>query len=96
MLTFEVLAAREETIAVVGLGYIGLPLAVHLSRHFNVVGYDYNAGRIAELKKSMDRTLEVCDEDMASAAIAYTEDPEVLGHCRLIIVAVPTPTASDT
>lgn len=91
MLTFEVLAAREETIAVVGLGYVGLPLAVHLSRHFNVVGYDYNAGRIAELKKGRDRTLEVCDEDMASAAIAYTDDPGALGHCRLIIVAVPTP-----
>ncbi|MGD9823092.1 nucleotide sugar dehydrogenase [Desulfobacter sp.] len=91
MLTFEALAAKKETIAVVGLGYVGLPLAVHLSRHFNVVGYDYNAGRIAELKKGRDRTLEVCDEDMATAAITYTDDAEVLGHCRLIIVAVPTP-----
>ena len=89
MLTFDALIARNETIAVVGLGYVGLPLAVHLSRHFNVVGYDYNAGRIAELKKGMDRTLEVCDEDMASAEITYTDDPEILGHCRLIIVAVP-------
>ncbi len=91
MLTFEALAAKKETIAVVGLGYVGLPLAVHLSRYFNVVGYDYNAGRIAELKKGRDRTLEVCDEDMATAAITYTDDAEVLGHCRLIIVAVPTP-----
>lgn len=91
MLTFEALAARKETIAIVGLGYVGLPLAVHLSRHFNVVGYDYNAGRIAELKKGRDRTLEVCDEDLAAAAITYTDDPEMLVRCRLIIVAVPTP-----
>jgi len=91
MLTFKALAARKETIAVVGLGYVGLPLAVHLSRHFNVVGYDYNAGRIAELKNGRDRTLEVCDEDMATAAITYTDNAEALGHCRLIIVAVPTP-----
>ncbi len=91
MVTFETLAAREEKVAVVGLGYVGLPLAVHLSRHFDVVGYDYQSGRIAELKSGKDRTLEVSDEEMAAATVTYTDDPEALGRCRLIIVAVPTP-----
>ena len=91
MLTFEALSSKKEKIAVVGLGYVGLPLAVHLSRHFNVVGYDFKSSRIAELKAGKDRTLEVSDEEMAAAAVSFTDDPEALGKCRLVIVAVPTP-----
>jgi UDP-N-acetyl-D-galactosamine dehydrogenase len=91
MLTFDALTAKQEKIGVVGLGYVGLPLAVHLSRHFNVVGYDFKSSRIAELKSGKDRTLEVSDEEMAAARVTYTDDPTVLGECRLIIVAVPTP-----
>ncbi|MFO7716830.1 nucleotide sugar dehydrogenase [Desulfosarcina sp.] len=91
MLTFDALTAKQEKIGVVGLGYVGLPLAVHLSRHFNVVGYDFKSSRIAELKSGKDRTLEVSDEEMAVARVTYTDDPTVLGECRLIIVAVPTP-----
>ena len=91
MLTFDELAANKEKIAVVGLGYVGLPLAVHLSRHFDVVGYDYQATRIEELKSGKDRTLEVSDEEMAAARVTYTDDAAALGDCRLIIVAVPTP-----
>ncbi len=91
MLTFDALAAKQERIAVVGLGYVGLPLAVHLSRHFDVVGYDFKSSRIAELTSGRDRTLEVSDEEMAAASLSYTDDPKALGDCRLIIVAVPTP-----
>ncbi len=91
MVTFEGLAAKQEKIAVVGLGYVGLPLAIHLSRHFDVVGYDYNAKRIAELNSGKDRTLEVSDEEMAAATVTYTDDAGMLNSCRLIIVAVPTP-----
>ncbi|BBO80598.1 UDP-N-acetyl-D-galactosamine dehydrogenase [Desulfosarcina ovata subsp. sediminis] len=91
MLTYEGLSEKKEKIAVVGLGYVGLPLAVHLSRHFSVVGYDYKASRIAELKAGRDRTLEVNEAEMAAASVAYTNDPETLSTCRLIIVAVPTP-----
>ena len=91
MLTFEALLEKKEKIAVVGLGYVGLPLAVHLSRHFEVVGYDYKASRIEELRAGRDRTLEVSDEELAAAAITYSADPTDLAACRLIIVAVPTP-----
>ena len=91
MLTFDALAAKKEKIAVVGLGYVGLPLAVHLSRYFDVVGYDFKSSRIAELTSGKDRTLEVSEEEMAAATVVYTDDPQALGDCRLIIVAVPTP-----
>ncbi len=91
MLTFDALSSKQEKIAVVGLGYVGLPLAVHLSRHFDVVGYDFKSSRIAELVSGKDRTLEVSAEEMAAAAVAYPDNPKALGNCRLIIVAVPTP-----
>lgn len=91
MVTFESLKAREDKIAVVGLGYVGLPLAVHLSRHFDVVGYDLKVNRVEQLKNGHDATLEVEDKDLASAKIAFTFNAEDLSRCRLIIVAVPTP-----
>lgn len=91
MVTFESLRARQDKIAVVGLGYVGLPLAVHLADHFDVVGYDMKAARIAELRNGHDRTLEVEDERLSKAAIVYTSKAEDLAQCRLIIIAVPTP-----
>jgi UDP-N-acetyl-D-galactosamine dehydrogenase len=91
MVSIKTLNSREDKIAVVGLGYVGLPLAVHLSRHFDVVGYDLNADRVVELGSGHDRTLEVSDEELAGAKIAFTDDPSALSACRLIIVAVPTP-----
>jgi UDP-N-acetyl-D-galactosamine dehydrogenase len=91
MVTFESLKAREDKIAVVGLGYVGLPLAVHLSRHFDVVGYDLKADRVEQLKNGHDATLEVEDKDLTSAQIVFTCHAEDLSGCRLIIVAVPTP-----
>ena len=91
MVTFEALMSKTEKIAVVGLGYVGLPLAVHLARHFDVVGYDFKNSRIEELKSGNDRTLEVSDQEMVEAKVAYTSNPEMLGECKLIIVAVPTP-----
>lgn len=91
MVTFESLSARKDKIAVVGLGYVGLPLAVHLSRHFDVVGYDLKPDRIRELESGIDRTFEIAEKDLAVARIVFTSDPSQLSRCRLIIVAVPTP-----
>ena len=91
MVTFDSLLAREDKIAVVGLGYVGLPLAVHLSKHFAVFGYDLNAGRIEELKSGRDRTLEVSTPELSAADITFTDNPGDLSQCRLIIIAVPTP-----
>jgi len=91
MITVESLISREDQIAVVGLGYVGLPLAVHLSEHFEIVGYDLKKDRIRELESGHDRTLEVSDQEMAKANIFYTDNPEELSRCRFLIVAVPTP-----
>lgn len=83
--------AHKEKIAVVGLGYVGLPLAVHLSHHFSVIGFDVKDSRIKELRQGFDHTLEITLEQLKAAAVTFTSDPRSLGECRLIIVAVPTP-----
>jgi len=91
MVTPQSLDVREDKIAVVGLGYVGLPLAVHLSAHFDVVGYDLKTQRVRELEAGHDRTLEVTDEELRAAPVFFTDRPEELSKCRMIIVAVPTP-----
>ncbi len=88
---FDNFISRQEKIAIVGLGYVGLPLAVHLAKHFDVVGYDYKKERIDELCSGYDRTLEVASEELKEAQVVYAHDPRILSRCQLIIVAVPTP-----
>lgn len=90
-LSFAAFQSRTEKIAVVGLGYVGLPLAVHLGRHFSVIGFDIKRTRIDSLKRGIDQTLEVSREDLTGGDLVFTDDPEQLHSCRLIIVAVPTP-----
>lgn len=91
MITAASIAEKKDKIAVIGLGYVGLPLAVHLARHFDVVGFDLKRSRIQELDSGHDRTLEVRERDLRSVDIRYTDDPGELSRCRLMIVAVPTP-----
>ena len=78
MVTFASLEAGRDSIAVVGLGYVGLPLAIHLSRHFKVVGYDLKQARIDELQAGRDRTLEVDAAVLQSSALQFTADPAAL------------------
>ncbi|NCC24310.1 MAG: nucleotide sugar dehydrogenase [Deltaproteobacteria bacterium] len=91
MITFEHLENRTSAIGVVGLGYVGLPLAVALSEHFRVVGFDISALRIEALRSGRDSTLEVDGERLSRAPIEFTADPSTMAGCGLIIVAVPTP-----
>ena len=91
MISFEELQAGKQPVAVVGLGYVGLPLAVALSRHVEVLGFDISADRIAELQAGHDRTREVDDAGLAAARVRYSCDPAELGKAAVIIVAVPTP-----
>ena len=91
MISFESMENGEGKIAVVGLGYVGLPLAVALSRYFKVVGYDLKAERIQELAAGRDRTLEVSNEALQNASVVFTDNPALLSECGVIIVAVPTP-----
>ncbi len=87
------LPARDKIrIAVVGLGYVGLPLAVYLSRHFPVVGFDIDPSRIEQLHKGIDRTRELTVEELtASSRITYSDDTNALADCNFYIVTVPTP-----
>ncbi|MSO64501.1 MAG: nucleotide sugar dehydrogenase [Alphaproteobacteria bacterium] len=83
--------ASSPTIAVIGLGYVGLPLAVALARHFPVVGFDISAARIAELGAATDRTGEIDAAVLRASTLAVTTDPMRLRHRDVFIVTVPTP-----
>jgi len=92
MLTFEQLRNKEDAIAVVGLGYVGLPLAVALGRHFKVVGVDVSRQRVDELNSRFDRTGEVDFATVGEAVdLTFTADLRELSKTRFVIVAVPTP-----
>ena len=78
-------------IGVVGLGYVGLPMAVTFGKKQHVIGFDINENRIKELKKGYDRTEEVEPEDLEKADILYTSNLDDLSQADFIIVAVPTP-----
>ena len=83
-------------IAVIGLGYVGLPLAVEFGKKHSVVGFDINAKRVAELLSGQDHTLEVEPEELKEARLlSYTTDPAALADCNVFIVTVPTPVDSD-
>jgi len=84
----------NEVIGVVGLGYVGMPLAHSLSKHFQVVGYDRSVDRIKELRKGDDRTNEIKKESLRKALtsnLRVTDKPSELRRCSFIIVTVPTP-----
>jgi UDP-N-acetyl-D-galactosamine dehydrogenase len=83
---------RKCRIGIVGLGYVGLPLAVEFGRHFDTVGFDIKAQRIAELASGRDSTLEVSRAELKSAArLSFSTDLASLKRCRVLIVTVPTP-----
>jgi UDP-N-acetyl-D-galactosamine dehydrogenase len=83
---------NETKIGVIGLGYVGLPLAVEFGRYFDTVGFDINEKRIEELKNGQDRTLECSAEELELAKkLSYTANLDVLRECNTYIVTVPTP-----
>ncbi|AUA56463.1 UDP-glucose 6-dehydrogenase tuaD [Achromobacter spanius] len=86
------LRIQDVKLAVVGLGYVGLPLAVEFGKKRSVIGFDINTRRIDALKAGHDHTLEVSDEELAEAAqLSYTADRAELGQANVFIVTVPTP-----
>lgn len=79
-------------IAVIGLGYVGLPLAVAFAAQHDVVGFDLSAARVAELSRGEDRTLEVSSEALQAAGrLSFSDDPAALKGCNVFVVTVPTP-----
>jgi len=87
-----ILRIEDIKLAVVGLGYVGLPLAVEFGKQRPVIGFDINTRRIAELQGGSDHTLEVDAQELAEAShLHYSADPAVLGQANVFIVTVPTP-----
>jgi len=82
---------HNYTVGVVGLGYVGLPLAVVLSTKFSVVGFDINKSRIAQLHSYQDKTREVSETDLQNSKASFTHDIHDLKNCNIFIITVPTP-----
>ncbi|MBM7699187.1 nucleotide sugar dehydrogenase [Kurthia huakuii] len=85
----------QHTIAVVGLGYVGLPLAVELSHVYNVVGFDIQHEKIALYKEGIDPTKEIGDEKLQASRVQFTSELQHLTACNIFIVTVPTPIHVD-
>ena len=86
----------DMPIGVVGLGYVGLPLAVEFGRKRTVIGFDTNDVRIKELNEGLDRTLETTDKELNDAVyLSYTNNLEDLRDCKIYIITVPTPIDRD-
>ncbi len=92
---YEKLLNGEEKLSLVGLGYVGMPIAVAFAKKIKVVGYDFNAAKIDLYKKGLDPTREVGDDAIAKTEVDFTADPEKLRECKFHIVAVPTPVNDD-
>ena len=92
MPSFEDFESRRESIAIVGLGYVGLPLAARLAHKFRVIGFDIDSRRVDELNHGFDRTGEIDSaESLSSDNLSFTTVAADLKACRLIVVTVPTP-----
>ena len=93
---YEKIKDRKEKIALVGLGYVGMPIAVEFSKHVNVIGFDINKAKIAAYKRGEDPTQEVGNTAIAACSVDWTSDEKRLKEAKFIIVAVPTPINDDT
>ena len=89
-------SVKDTRIGLIGLGYVGLPLAVEFGKHYPTVGFDIKAARVAELEKGTDSTLETTSEELASAKkLTFTTDKKKLAECNTFIVTVPTPVGKN-
>jgi UDP-N-acetyl-D-galactosamine dehydrogenase len=88
------LISGKEKLALVGLGYVGMPIAVEFAKHVNVIGFDINEKRINEYKNGIDSTNEV-GEAIKDTRVDFTADPSRLKEAKFIVVAVPTPVNED-
>lgn len=91
----KVFRAEELSISVVGLGYVGMPLAVAFAKKSNVVGFDVNKEKVQMYLRGIDPTNEIGDEGVRSSKVIFTNDETKLKDCNFHIVAVPTPTTDD-
>lgn len=95
MLRFDDLVNKKESLSLVGLGYVGMPIAVAFAKKINVIGFDLNKEKIDLYKSGVDPTREVGDEAIKATAVQFTANEEDLRKARFHIVAVPTPVYED-
>ena len=96
MSLYDNLKSGKEKLSLVGLGYVGMPIAVEFAkRGVKVIGYDLNEAKIEMYKKGFDPTHEVGDEVIKNSAVEFTSDAEKLKEAKFHIVAVPTPVNDD-
>ncbi len=95
MTLYEKIVNREEKIAMTGLGYVGMPIAVAFSKKVDVIGYDMNEYKIEQYKNGKDPTREVGDEAIVACSVDFTTDETRLQEAKFHIVAVPTPVNPD-
>ena len=95
MSLYEKIVNKEEKIALVGLGYVGMPIAVAFAKKVNVIGYDLNTKKIEVYKNGIDPTKEVGDDAIRKTTVDFTDDEKKLQEAKFIIVAVPTPVNTD-
>ncbi len=95
MSIYSQLINRKTKMAVIGLGYVGMPIAVAFSRKIDVIGFDINQEKIEIYRSGIDPTREVGDEVIAETSVLFTSDESVLRTARFFIVAVPTPVKPD-
>ena len=92
---YEKIANREEKISLVGLGYVGMPIAVAFAKKVDVIGFDTNSAKIELYKNGIDPTNEVGNDVIAATSVMFTDDETQLQHAKFHIVAVPTPVNDD-
>ncbi len=92
---YEKLIHGEEKLALVGLGYVGMPIAVEFAKHVKVIGFNHNERRIQQYKSGVDPTNEVGNEVISKTTVDFTSDETRLSEAKFIIVAVPTPVKDD-
>jgi UDP-N-acetyl-D-galactosamine dehydrogenase len=88
---YEALQKKEKAISVIGLGYVGLPLAIEFAKKYRVIGYDISADRIELMKKGIDPSQELAPEQFEGVDLHFTSDPADLKDAHFHVVAVPTP-----
>ena len=92
---YDRLVSGEEKLALIGLGYVGMPIAVEFAKHVKVIGFNHNEKRLAQYKAGIDPTHEVGDEAIRKTTVDFTSDETRLSEARFHIVAVPTPINID-
>lgn len=92
---YDRLIAGEEKLALIGLGYVGMPIAVEFANHIKVIGFNHNEHRIQQYKAGIDPTHEVGDEAISKTTVDFTSDETRLREAKFLIVAVPTPINTD-